>query len=148
MRSCSVLALVLVLLCSTECGSGAADAGVGPGGLDANSEAGDALADGMGVDGDDSTVDGGGPGDTGSGSDATGADATQGVSDAAADGPGSCPATQPNDRSPCGGGASCTYGHTMCCGVSYSAFTCKCQAGGFSCAMTVECNFVCQDAGD
>jgi hypothetical protein len=25
--------------------------------------------------------------------------------------------------------------------------TCRCQPGGFSCAMTIDCNFACPDAG-
>jgi hypothetical protein len=31
--------------------------------------------------------------------------------------------------------------------VNHSAMTCMCQPAGFSCAVTVECNFVCPDAG-
>ena len=66
---------------------------------------------------------------------------------AASDGqaPG-CPAQQPSDRAACTGSITCQYGQTSCCGVSYSATTCICQPGGFSCAATVECNFVCPDA--
>jgi hypothetical protein len=30
--------------------------------------------------------------------------------------------------------------------VSYSATTCMCQPSGFSCAVTIECNFACPDA--
>jgi hypothetical protein len=63
----------------------------------------------------------------------------------AADGSGGCPSQEPRDGDPCSGSASCQYGHAVCCGMSYSQFTCVCQQGSYSCAMTVECNFVCQD---
>jgi hypothetical protein len=59
-------------------------------------------------------------------------------------GSGTCPAQRPFDGTSCT--TTCTYGHTTCCGMTYSQFTCTCQAGGFSCAQTVECNIVCQDA--
>jgi hypothetical protein len=63
-------------------------------------------------------------------------------------GGGECPAQQPHDGDPCSGSASCQYGHSTCCGIAYSALTCKCQLNGYSCAQTVECNFACPgDAG-
>jgi hypothetical protein len=62
------------------------------------------------------------------------------------DGSNSCPADQPMDGTPCSGSTACGYGHSTCCGIDYSFMTCKCQKGGYSCSMTVECNFVCPDA--
>jgi hypothetical protein len=58
-----------------------------------------------------------------------------------------CPADQPSDGTACTGSLKCEYGQSTCCGVTSSFTTCQCQPGGFSCAMTVECNFVCPDAG-
>jgi len=78
--------------------------------------------------------------DTGSGGPSDG-----GANDASADG-GSCPNQRPSDGAPCSGSTRCEYGHTTCCGLEYSLFTCRCQAGSFSCFMTVECNFICPDA--
>jgi hypothetical protein len=85
---------------------------------------------------------GGGPG-----SDAP-TEAAEGAADAPAtdDGPGACPANQPRDGDACNGSASCQYGHSVCCGIDHSAFTCKCQFGTFQCAQTVECNIVCPEA--
>jgi hypothetical protein len=90
----------------------------------------------------------------GGGSDATtegaSSDAAEDVasSDAADDGSASCPGKQPRDGDPCSGSGRCQYGHTVCCGITYSQFTCVCQQGSYFCAMTVECNFVCSDGGD
>ncbi len=80
----------------------------------------------------------------GSGSNADGG--TPKRADGADDGEGACPSDQPTERASCSSSASCKYGSSTCCGVAYSAVTCTCQTGGFSCAMTVECNFVCPDA--
>jgi hypothetical protein len=74
-----------------------------------------------------------------------GGGAVDGVGDDAATG---CPTQQPSDRASCSGSATCTYGHSTCCGVNYSAFTCKCQMNAYLCAQTVECNFGCPDASD
>jgi hypothetical protein len=68
-----------------------------------------------------------------------------GANDATGDG-GSCPDQKPSDGAACSGSSSCQYGQSTCCGMQYSLFTCRCQAGGFSCSMTVECNFTCPDA--
>ena len=66
--------------------------------------------------------------------------------DAASDGqPPGCPSQQPSDGTACTGSIVCQYGHSTCCGMSFSAMTCRCQPGGFSCAVTTECNFVCPD---
>jgi len=70
--------------------------------------------------------------------------------EAAVDGSASCPLQQPSIGgmgSVCSGSPTCTYGHATCCGIGSSAFTCRCQAGTFVCIMTVECNFICPDAG-
>jgi hypothetical protein len=96
-----------------------------------------------------------GSGDSGAGGDAAGGgggDASaEGGSDAtegdAADGAASCPSHQPRDGDACTGSASCGYGHSVCCGIDYTAFTCECQQGMFMCALTVECNIVCPDGG-
>jgi hypothetical protein len=60
--------------------------------------------------------------------------------------PAGCPSQQPSDGTTCTGSIVCQYGSSNCCGVSYSAMTCRCQTGGFSCAVTNECNFTCPDA--
>jgi hypothetical protein len=65
---------------------------------------------------------------------------------AAGDGGGACPSQRPMDGTSCTGSPSCSYGHSTCCGMEYSAYTCKCEFGSFSCAQTVECNIIC-DAG-
>jgi hypothetical protein len=119
------------------CGSGASTTGAG----------GDAGPDGT-SSGSDASTDGA----TGGGPDGTAAegaaDATEdGATEDAADGSASCPSKQPRDGDACTGSASCQYGHTVCCGMSYSQFTCTCQQGSFSCAMTVECNIVCSEGG-
>jgi hypothetical protein len=59
-----------------------------------------------------------------------------------------CPAQQPGFSVSCSGSITCKYGQSTCCGITSSAFTCQCQQGSFSCAQTVECNFVCPEAGD
>jgi hypothetical protein len=167
MRSLAVLAVV-VLIGEAGCGSSAGDQGPGPAGTDASSESdASSAADAAGGGGNDATSGGPGSGDSAAegssspgeeaGTDAAGVDAMPGVSDGGSDGAsvsdagsdaaGSCPPTQPADSAPCSGTASCQYGHSTCCGVQYSAVTCKCQVGGFACAMTVECNFVCPDSG-
>jgi hypothetical protein len=73
--------------------------------------------------------------------------------DAASDGmgggtgnPATCPTKEPQDGDVCTGTVRCGYGKATCCGVTSTARTCTCQQGHFSCAMTVECNFVCPDA--
>jgi hypothetical protein len=95
--------------------------------------------------------DGSTDGSSGGGPDATAEDASDAAEDVAAadatDGSASCPQKQPRDGDPCTGSASCQYGHTVCCGMNYSQFTCVCQQGSYSCAMTVECNIVCSDGG-
>jgi hypothetical protein len=112
---------------------------------DNSSASGDAGSDGQGGGRSDAA---GSDGQGGGRSDAGGDDApTQDASEDAADGANSCPVHQPRDGDACTGTASCQYGHTVCCGIDYSLFTCKCQQGSFSCAMTVECNVVCSDGG-
>jgi hypothetical protein len=69
------------------------------------------------------------------------------VTDGAGDTRGGCPAQRPGTAQACTGSATCTYGTAVCCGVTTSAYTCRCQAGSFVCSMTTECNFVCPDAG-
>jgi hypothetical protein len=162
MRSLAVL--VVALSCGVGCGSSAAVQGPGQARTDASPESdsanavdatdinagedatsgdsssGDAAAERSSDAGDASSAGGeGGP------SDGASADAMPGFSDAASDASGSCPATQPQNGAACSGGATCQYGHSTCCGIAYSAFTCTCQSNGYSCAQTVECNFVCPD---
>jgi hypothetical protein len=63
---------------------------------------------------------------------------------------GACPAQLPTSIGsgpPCTGTTICEYGQATCCGISSSAYTCKCQDGTFWCSMTVECNFFCPEAG-
>ncbi len=68
--------------------------------------------------------------------------------DVAGDAPAGCPAQLPSPAgAACTGSGICTYGSATCCGVTTSAYTCRCQAGGFVCSMTNECNFICPDAG-
>jgi hypothetical protein len=59
-----------------------------------------------------------------------------------------CPAQQPGFSVTCSGSITCSYGQSTCCGITTSEFTCQCQHGSFSCSQTVECNFVCPEAGD
>jgi hypothetical protein len=70
-------------------------------------------------------------------------DATDGAATA-------CPVDQPalGARAACVGTLTCSYGTSYCCGIKSTAFTCSCQHGFFSCAQTVECNFICPEAGD
>jgi hypothetical protein len=58
-----------------------------------------------------------------------------------------CPPDQPQFGATCTGTLSCEYGHSSCCGIQTSAQTCTCRFGFFDCAQTVECNFICPDAG-
>ena len=67
--------------------------------------------------------------------------------DVGGDAPAGCPTKLPSIGQACTGTESCTYGSATCCGVTTSAYTCRCQADSFVCSMTNECNFVCPDAG-
>jgi hypothetical protein len=59
-----------------------------------------------------------------------------------------CPAQMPNNMgAACTGSTVCEYGQSTCCGMTYSFMTCTCRDGTFDCVQTVECNFVCPDAG-
>jgi hypothetical protein len=88
-----------------------------------------------------------GCGGNGGGSDAA-APSDAHMDTAPAENPSACPAAQPQDRAACSGTIACGYGGTtVCCGISYLSTTCRCQGGVFSCGMTIECNFVCPDAG-
>jgi hypothetical protein len=60
-----------------------------------------------------------------------------------------CPAQMPTpgSSSACTGSTVCEYGQSTCCGVMDSFMTCTCRDGMFDCVQTVECNFVCPDAG-
>jgi hypothetical protein len=60
----------------------------------------------------------------------------------------SCPTDQPDFTTACAAALTCHYGHASCCGIPSSAQTCLCQHGFFNCFQTVECNFVCPDAGN
>ena len=62
-------------------------------------------------------------------------------------GAGSCPATMPTGGAACSVTTPCTYGHTTCCGRTYTDYTCQCQEGTFFCVRNEECNVVCLDAG-
>jgi hypothetical protein len=82
---------------------------------------------------------------------ADGAPDSSAPSDAAvdrADGPATaCPPDQPAFGATCVGTLSCAYGKASCCGFPSSDQTCTCQFGFFDCMQTVECNFICPDAG-
>ena len=151
--------LVVVLAIGLGCSNGGTPGGVrvdsgGMGGGGAGGTTGQGGAGGGGAGG--TTGQGGAGGTTGQGgaggtAGQAGAGGTVGGDagpDSAPDGAPSCPGQQPQDGRDCGGTTLvCQYGHTSCCGISYSMTTCRCQPGGFSCATTIDCNFVCPDAG-
>jgi hypothetical protein len=133
MRIGLILALVVLGLgFSDACGS--SSGGTGGGG-----SAGSAAGHGGGGAG------AGGRGGVGGGGGVLDADAG---SDGQRDAASGCPAQVPLSVGvACSGSTTCTYGQSTCCGISTSAYTCKCQGGTWSCSMTVECNFICPDAG-
>ncbi len=138
------------------CGSSGDDTSLsdsGPNGSDSN-------VDGAATTGGDATADARSGGDAGTSQEdapATGDDGALDMdgpqegsdrSDASLDGGAGCPGVQPfGATTACSGSLVCHYGSATCCGVQYSASTCSCQGGRFSCAQTIECNFVCPDAG-
>jgi hypothetical protein len=77
----------------------------------------------------------------------SGAKTDGGADGSGVDGPPSCPAQLPSVGTACSGSTVCEYGQATCCGITHSFMTCTCSSGTFDCVMTVECNFVCPDAG-
>jgi hypothetical protein len=143
-----VVVLATGLLIGASCNSGGAS-------KDSKGTAGSSSgAGGTGGDGGGAGITGVGGVGTGGSSGKGGAIADAGASggasgsDAASDAPlGSCPASQPSFGTKCTGNLSCEYGHSSCCGIPSSAMTCVCSFGYFDCSQTVECNFICPDAG-
>ncbi len=63
--------------------------------------------------------------------------------DAGVDAATGCPAQPPLSGGACSGPLTCTYGASICCGITSSAWTCTCLGGNLLCSQTVECNFIC-----
>jgi hypothetical protein len=148
-------ALTLCLACASSSpagGKGGKDGGAGTTGSAAGNDGQGGGASGSGgasgaggVSGSGGASGGGGSGGASVGG--NGGSSTDAGLDAHADGGAGCPTQQPRDVDTCTGSLICQYGHATCCRIASSATTCKCQQGTFSCFMTVECNFVCPDAG-
>jgi hypothetical protein len=63
--------------------------------------------------------------------------------DGSVDTPSACPEQIPFSSVACQGSLACTYGQSVCCGHSNSAWTCTRMGGSFLCVQTVECNIIC-----
>ncbi len=141
-----VLVALFIAACGTDSPLSTGDSGV--------ASSGNGSGAGSGASGSGVTAGSGSGSGTGGSAGSSGtvgspdAAAASGSSGSASSGSPSCPTTQPMDGKACTGSTICQYGHATCCGIESSFMTCKCQAGGFSCYQTVECNFICPGSTD
>ena len=130
---------------ATQPGTGGRGVGGSPGtgGTAGRSGAGSSASGGNpgsgGIEGGGGAAGAGGLRGSGGQTGAGGANVLDGGADVAV----GCPAQLPVSGGACQASQLCTYGQSSCCGRSYSAWTCACQGGNFSCSQTVECNIVC-----